>query len=147
MQESIGQRIRRLRIDAGMTQAELAKLVGYASRASINKIELGKTDISQSKIIEFSFALKVSPIALLGLTDDAVPTDETVNDSDLVILNKNTLTIAYGLESAINCGYTKKYNLTDIEMKMVDDYIKTILNKEPIMIMGLAFIEPKKGRK
>ena len=37
----IGERIRQMRIGLGLSQDELAKLVGYKSRSSINKIEIG----------------------------------------------------------------------------------------------------------
>ena len=54
---SIGDRIKTRRIEIGMTQEELAKMLGYKSRASINKIELGLTDVAQSKIPAFAIAL------------------------------------------------------------------------------------------
>ena len=49
-------RIRSRREELGISQDELAKRVGYKSRSSINKIELGKNDITQSKIAEIAFA-------------------------------------------------------------------------------------------
>ena len=39
--ETIGQRIRRIRIAKGLTQDDLAKLMGYSNRSTINKIESG----------------------------------------------------------------------------------------------------------
>ena len=59
-------RIRQLRISRGMSQEELAKRLGYKSRASINKIELGKCDIAQSKIVAFAKVLGTSPAYLMG---------------------------------------------------------------------------------
>jgi transcriptional regulator with XRE-family HTH domain len=50
-----------------MTQEELAKRAGYTSRSSINKIELGLTDIPQKKLALIAQALCVSPSYLLGL--------------------------------------------------------------------------------
>lgn len=59
-------RIRSRREELGMSQEELAKRVGYKSRSSINKIELGKNDITQSKIAEIALALDTTPEYLMG---------------------------------------------------------------------------------
>ena len=63
-------RIRQRREELGMTQDELANLMGYKSRSSINKIELGKSDIPQSKIKAFAIALRTTPEFLLGLSTE-----------------------------------------------------------------------------
>lgn len=62
----IGVRIKELREALNLSQDDLAQKVGYKSRSSINKIELGKTDISQSKIQDFANALKTTPAYLMG---------------------------------------------------------------------------------
>lgn len=64
-----GERIKYYRIKKGLTQDELAQLVGYKSRSSINKIELDKQELVQSSIVAFSKALDVSPLELLGLEE------------------------------------------------------------------------------
>ena len=50
------ERIRKLRIQAGMSQDDLAHALGYKDRSMITKIESGKVDISQKKIIAFADA-------------------------------------------------------------------------------------------
>ena len=60
------ERIRELRIKAGMTQDELAKAMGYKDRSMITKIESGKVDISQKKIVAFAEVLKTTPGYLMG---------------------------------------------------------------------------------
>ena len=62
----IGKRILSRRKALGMTQEELALKVGYKSKSTINKIELGINDIPQSKIIKFAEVLDTSPSALMG---------------------------------------------------------------------------------
>jgi transcriptional regulator with XRE-family HTH domain len=62
----MGQRIKQRREELGMTQQELAELVGYKSRSSINKIELGKNDIVQSTIQKIADALQTTPSYLMG---------------------------------------------------------------------------------
>ena len=52
-----------------MTQEVLAKKLGYRSRSTINKIELGINDIGQSKIIAFAKALDTTTSYLLDDCD------------------------------------------------------------------------------
>ena len=59
-------RIRKRREELNMTQDALAKRVGYKSRTSIHKIELGATDLPQSKIMEIANALATTPEYLMG---------------------------------------------------------------------------------
>lgn len=56
----IGERIKEARIAKNMTQDELAERVGYKSRSSINKIELGLQDVPRKKAMKFANVLKVS---------------------------------------------------------------------------------------
>lgn len=63
--------IKRIREEKGMSQEELAKLVGFKSRSSINKIEMGVNDITQSKLVAIANALGVSPGELMGSDDPA----------------------------------------------------------------------------
>lgn len=53
----IGERIKERREELGMSQEELARRLGYKSRSSINKMELGIQDVPQRKIKEFARAL------------------------------------------------------------------------------------------
>lgn len=66
----IGDNIRKRREELGYTQEELAKKLGYKSKSTINKIELGINDISQTKIIAFADALEIPPSLLMGWEDE-----------------------------------------------------------------------------
>ena len=70
----LAERIREARLARGLSQAELAEKAGYTSRASINKIELGKVDLPRSKVLAIAEALHVSPTWLLGMDE---PKDKT----------------------------------------------------------------------
>nr|WP_312578252.1 helix-turn-helix transcriptional regulator [Sedimentibacter sp.] len=59
-------RIKQRREELGYSQDELAKKLGYKSRSSINKIEMGETDIPQSKIKIFAKILETTPAFLMG---------------------------------------------------------------------------------
>lgn len=73
---SIGKRIKDRRIEIGMTQDELAKRMGYTSKTTISKIELGRNDIPQSKIVQFADVLKTTPTFLMGWDDERQPQEE-----------------------------------------------------------------------
>lgn len=62
----IGKNIAERRKALGLTQEELASRMGYRSKSTINKIELGKNDIPQSKIVKFAEVLKTTPAWLMG---------------------------------------------------------------------------------
>ena len=65
-----GDIIKRLRLERGMAQSELAEAVGYAHKSQINKIEMGKSDISQKKIALIAKALEVTPDVLFFGTSE-----------------------------------------------------------------------------
>lgn len=67
-------RIRYRREELNLSQDELAKRMGYKSRSTINKIELGINDVSQSKIIALAKALETTVGYLMG-DDEASTTD------------------------------------------------------------------------
>lgn len=67
---NIGQRIKQKRESLGLSQEELAQRLGYKSRSTINKIESGINDITQSKVVEFARALQTTPSALMGWEDE-----------------------------------------------------------------------------
>lgn len=66
---TVGQNILRIRKEMGMTQEELAKRMGYTSKSSINKIEMGINDIPQSKIVKFAEVLCTTPAHIMGWTE------------------------------------------------------------------------------
>ena len=64
--KTLGINIRKKREELGMTQQELANKLGYASKSTINKIENGTNDITQSKIIAFAKVLNTTVPELMG---------------------------------------------------------------------------------
>lgn len=68
-------RIRIRREQLGLSQEELAARMGYKSKSSINKIEMGINDIPQSKVLAFARALETTTAYLMGCDDD----EDTVN--------------------------------------------------------------------
>lgn len=79
---NLGEIIKKRREELGMSQDELAKKLGYKSRSSIYKIEIGENDIPHSKLESFAAALKVGHGYLLGWEDEnGVPIEREITVS------------------------------------------------------------------
>ena len=74
--KTIGYHIKRRRKELGMTQAQLAQKTGYTSRSSINKIELGQTDLPQSKLVLIAEVLRVTTSYLMGFESKEINTPQ-----------------------------------------------------------------------
>jgi transcriptional regulator with XRE-family HTH domain len=85
---TVGENISIIRKRLGWTQEELATKMGYKSKSTINKIELGINDIPQSKIVQFADVLGTTPAHLMGWNDEKnVPSDETdLNEGEKMLL-------------------------------------------------------------
>jgi len=94
----IGKRIRTRREAMGITQEELAKKLGYKSKTTIAKIEIGVNDIAQSKVVEFAAALGTTPAYLMGWEET-----ETIYPSNLVRLSEKNFK-KVPLLGSIACG-------------------------------------------
>ena len=68
---TIGDRIKQRREQLGMTQEELAKKLGYASRSSVNKVEKSR-ELSNKKVKLYSDALKCTPAYLMGWDEETL---------------------------------------------------------------------------
>ena len=67
---SIGQKIKEKRMDRGWSQRELASRMGYGNNSTIARIEAGKVDIPQSRIVQFAEVLGVSVAYLMGWDEE-----------------------------------------------------------------------------
>lgn len=82
----IGENIMKRRKEMGLTQEELANRMGYKSKSTINKIELGINDIPQSKVIKFANVLKTSVPYLMGWDNFEEETDQKIDlTTDILI--------------------------------------------------------------
>lgn len=70
---TIGDRIKKRREELNLSQEELAKRLGYKSRSSVNKIEVGCQNLTQSKIKAIADALHTTPSYIMGWEDSPVP--------------------------------------------------------------------------
>jgi transcriptional regulator with XRE-family HTH domain len=86
---TIGKNISRIRKDLGLTQEDLAKMMGYKSKSTINKIELGINDIPQSKIVQFAEVLGTTPAELMGWKEEEKsdsPTEAELSEGEKMLL-------------------------------------------------------------
>jgi len=122
--KELGIRVRNLRIKKGLSQEELASKVGYKSRSSINKIELGINDIPQRKIKSLADALGVSASELLGLND----TDE----NEGYYTDRETAKIAQTLKDNpdMNILFDAAQNLSPDEIRSVAQMIQLMIAHE-----------------
>lgn len=63
---NIGGRIKARRNEMGLSQRELAARLGYNDHTTLTRIEAGKVELSQSKVVKFAKVLGVTPGYLMG---------------------------------------------------------------------------------
>lgn len=64
---TIGERIKERRQELKLSQRELAARLGYTDHTTLTRIEAGKVDLPQSRIMKIAEVLGVTPGYLLGL--------------------------------------------------------------------------------
>ena len=103
--------IRKRREELGLNQTQLAKLIGYADKTMISKIEKGQVDLPQSKIVIIADALRTTPAALMGWE----------KEENAYYLNHDTAEIAQQIKDSKELSA-----LFDVSRKMKPEDIETI---------------------
>lgn len=87
---TVGENILRMRKKLDWTQEELATRMGYKSKSTINKIEMGINDIPQSKIVQFAEVLGTTPAELMGWKEEEKnnsPTEAELTEGETLLLD------------------------------------------------------------
>lgn len=85
---TVGNKILQRRKELNLTQEELAKRMGYKSKSTINKIEMGINDIPQSKIARFAEVLVTTPSYLMGWDEEEIsPEEPKLTEGEKMLLN------------------------------------------------------------
>lgn len=86
---TVGENILLMRKQLGWTQEDLAKRMGYKSKSTINKIELGINDIPQSKIVQFADVLGTTPAHLMGWDEEEKnpPEEPKLSEGEEILLD------------------------------------------------------------
>lgn len=101
---TMGERIREARIKKGYSQTELAQLLGYKSRSSINKMEVNEREIPKSNILKLAEILDVTPAYLMGWEEES-RTTETIDELISQYENLRPIKLKkFPLLGAIACG-------------------------------------------
>lgn len=138
---NVGERIRELRIKKKLSLQQMADLIGYSHKSSINRIEQGRVGIPIKKVPAFAKALDTTEAYLLGAIDDPSPTarnqqyivsntfDEYLSEASANGYSELFRIFAemvdkYGIDRASNliCGYM---NMSDAHRAIIDELIKT----------------------
>lgn len=85
---TIGDKLKQLRLEREWSQEQVARMMGYKSRSTINKIELGVNEITQSKIVAFANLFGVEPWMLLNdepLNIEAIKSQWALTDKEQII--------------------------------------------------------------
>ena len=62
----VGKKIKARRVELGLSQRELASRLGYTDHTTLTRVEAGKVDLPQSRIVKFAEVLGVTPGYLMG---------------------------------------------------------------------------------
>ena len=130
--KKIGQRIKQVREALGMTQAELARRMGYSARSTINRIENGSQAFPMKKLDKFAQVLDVTPAYLIGFTEDDIPDGlnkelylNYIHDSN----NPDFLAAIEGTPSDDLCIKIKASDLNDSEVDYMDKQLDFIVGQ------------------
>lgn len=114
----IGQRVKQRRLELGLTQDELANLVGYNKRFSITRIESGQNAIPTKKLDKFAEVLHTTVSYLLGKE----------NEDEYYYLNQDTKKIAKKAyeRKSIRDLFDAVEDLPDKDIETCSEFIKKI---------------------
>ena len=115
MGDSIGERIKKRRSELNLTQDELARMVGYKSRSSINKIELSH-ELPLKKIERIADALKIKPSYLMGWSEE----EKEAFEEDGRKLGRELI------DKKLTTAFHKCIELTDEDKEMVISFVNRL---------------------
>lgn len=69
---TIGEKIKQRRIEMGWSQRELSDRMQYSNHSTITRIEAGKVDVPQSRIIQFAEVLNTTVADLMDWENEEI---------------------------------------------------------------------------
>lgn len=109
---NIGQKIKERREELGLTQEELARRLGYASRSSVNKVETSR-EVSMKKIKLYADALQTTVAYLMGWEQKQEIEDKADEDTKLIFLPKEIKEYALKLSNMDKSNQELIFNMID----------------------------------
>ena len=132
--DNLGQKIKKRREELGLSQEDLAKILGYKHKSSINKIELGAADVPRAKVPAFAKALGMTAIEFSGWTEDR----KTVSFSYCLEQQMKLLgwVVLYDADGNVILTHDgAEYEITEESMKGVESQMALYLD---FLLNGLA---------
>jgi repressor LexA len=119
-----GMNLKKLRLEKGMSQDELAKKLGYKGRSAINKIETGVNDMPRDMVVRCAEVLGVSPLDLffyeyLPDSDVHIPTQKNLLIDALDVTIKNE-----SVRNAVHAILEESKSLPISKLDQILSYIK-----------------------
>ena len=144
--ETIGERIKYRRIELGYSQKYLATILGYKSKTTINKIEMGINNISGPKLVNMARALNTTLDFLTGKTDYSSNNDDESSRQDAFFFTQNKFdsniysvckkvaclnpsTISFEIISML---VSPENEFTEEQLTSIRDFIRFIASKKPL---------------
>ena len=144
---TIGDRIKKRRLELNMTQEELAKKAGYKSRSSIQKIESSR-DLPVDKIEIIAKSLDVSPSYLMGWSNDLdfIINEPGTGESYMI---EHLLNILSNKNSYILPAKNDDERIAIAVTKLVNEIVNNSLDTEDIekLTDDVKYIGKKNGKK
>lgn len=115
----LGDLIKRKREELGLSQEELARILGYKHKSSINKIELGLADAPRTKVPAFAKALGMTPVEFSGWTEKRVESSFSYClEQQMALLGYNLIYSADGDVILTHGG--AEYEVTEQDVKELE---------------------------
>jgi len=111
--EQFGERLRKSRNNAGLSQSDLAKKLGYKRSGSISNIENGKSPPDIITLFKIAMILNVDLHWLI--TGELSPTAQQVSDRFINITNKLAVYVGAALQSRLSQKYSLQLQITQMQ--------------------------------
>lgn len=121
---NLADRVKLKREEKGLSQEELAKRMGYASRSSINKIEMGRP-VSQKIIVRLADVLDTTPSWLMGwdeaTSEEKEKSDATADITCRLLEDSSFFTVVNGLYNLSQEQFKDAVKVLDLFFKHSHD--------------------------
>lgn len=117
---AIGEKIKARRNELQWSQRELSDRMGYSNHSTITRIEAGKVDVPQSKIVKFAEVLGVSVAYLMGW-------DEKIEKDPVGMAERHFEML---IDEDVAEIFEEFKSLDDTKKKLVKDLIHSLASSE-----------------
>ena len=130
-------RIRQRRLELGLTQLELAKRLGFSTKAAVSKIERQGDKVTLKNVEKFALALHCAPAYLMGWSDEKYDGQEysTYHETPYERTMTGTVIADYSDEIIPKTENEREIidlysHLTDEQQQLVRNTMKAFLQKQ-----------------